>query len=46
VGYGKLKEALGGSLKLDAIANVTVRLGSWTEKIHYTGKGIGAKVSL
>ncbi|KAF5572207.1 hypothetical protein FPANT_13262, partial [Fusarium pseudoanthophilum] len=43
VGYGKLKEALGGSLKLDAIANVTVRLGSWTEKIHYTGKGIGAK---
>ncbi|KAJ4254927.1 hypothetical protein NW762_009725 [Fusarium torreyae] len=46
VGYGKLKEALGGSLKLDAIANVTVRLGSWTEKIHYIGKGIGAKVSL
>ncbi|KAF5575578.1 hypothetical protein FPCIR_13100 [Fusarium pseudocircinatum] len=46
VGYGKLKEALGGSLKLDAIANVTVRLGSWTEKIHYTGKGIGAKVNL
>ncbi|KAH7246016.1 hypothetical protein BKA59DRAFT_184532 [Fusarium tricinctum] len=46
VGYGKLKEALGGSLKLDAVANVTVRLGSWTEKIHYIGKGIGAKVSL
>ncbi|KAM0338254.1 hypothetical protein ACHAPU_011379 [Fusarium lateritium] len=46
VGYGKLKEALGGSLKLDAVANVTVRLGSWTEKIHYVGKGIGAKVSL
>ncbi|KAF5019188.1 hypothetical protein F66182_8816 [Fusarium sp. NRRL 66182] len=46
VGYGKLKEALGGSLKLDAVANVTFRLGSWTEKIHYIGKGIGAKVSL
>ncbi|KAF4986721.1 hypothetical protein FDECE_15807 [Fusarium decemcellulare] len=46
VGYGKLKEALGGSLKLDAVANVTVRLGSWIEDIHYTGKGIGAKVSL
>ncbi|KAM0427299.1 hypothetical protein ACHAPT_007734 [Fusarium lateritium] len=46
VGYGKLKEALGGTLKLDAVANVTVRLGSWTEKLYYRGKGIGAKVSL
>jgi hypothetical protein len=46
VGYGKLKEALGGSLKLDAIANVTVRLGSWTETLHYRGQGIGAKVGL
>lgn len=46
VGYGKLKEALGGTLKLDAVANVTVRLGSWTENLHYRGKGIGAKVSL
>ncbi|RSL98536.1 hypothetical protein CEP52_010269 [Fusarium oligoseptatum] len=46
VGYGKLKEALGGTLKLDAVANVTVRLGSWTENLHYHGEGIGAKVSL
>ncbi|VTO93188.1 unnamed protein product [Fusarium graminearum] len=46
VGYGKLKEALGGSLKLDAVANVTVRLGSWTETLYYRGKGIGAKVGL
>ncbi|KAM5351998.1 hypothetical protein ACJ41O_004721 [Fusarium nematophilum] len=45
VGYGKLKEALGGSLKLDALANVTIRLGSWVEELQYTGKGIGAKVS-
>jgi hypothetical protein len=46
VGYDKLKEALGGSLKLDAVANVTVRLGSWIERIHYEGKGLGARVSL
>jgi hypothetical protein len=46
VGYDKLKDALGGSLKLDASANVTVRLGSWVERIHYEGKGLGARVSL
>ncbi|KEY70394.1 hypothetical protein S7711_06562 [Stachybotrys chartarum IBT 7711] len=46
VGYDKLKEALGGSLKLDAVANVTMRLGNWVETIYYEGKGIGAKVSL
>ncbi|KPM34450.1 hypothetical protein AK830_g12130 [Neonectria ditissima] len=46
VGYDKLRKALGGSLKLDAVADVTVRLGNWVEEIHYTGKGIGAKVSL
>jgi hypothetical protein len=46
VGYDKLKEALGGGLKLDAVANVTIRMGNWVEQIQYTGKGIGAKVSL
>lgn len=46
VGYGKLKEALGGGLKLDAEANVTLRLGYWVETVHYTGKGIGAKVRI
>lgn len=46
VGYGKLKEALGGSLKLDAVADVTIRMGNWIEEIHYIGRGIGAKVSL
>ncbi|KAI9158454.1 hypothetical protein HJFPF1_06449 [Paramyrothecium foliicola] len=46
VGYDKLKQALGGSLKLDAVANVTVRLGNWVERIHYEGKGLGARVSL
>lgn len=46
IGYDKLKEALGGRLKLDAVADVTVRVGNWIEEIHYTGKGIGAKVSI
>ncbi|EFY87413.1 hypothetical protein MAC_06521 [Metarhizium acridum CQMa 102] len=46
VGLDKLKEALGGKLKLDAVADVTVRVGYWFETVHYVGKGIGARVSL
>ncbi|PFH61433.1 hypothetical protein XA68_17419 [Ophiocordyceps unilateralis] len=46
VGLDKLKKVLGGSLKLDAVANVTVALGKWTEKVEYRGRGIGAKVAL
>ncbi|POR34139.1 Uncharacterized protein TPAR_05681 [Tolypocladium paradoxum] len=46
VGFDKLKEALGGSLKLDALADVTVRLGNWVETVKYEGQGIGAKVAL
>ena len=46
IGYDKLRSALGGSLRLDAIADVTVRLGNWIEVIHYEGHGIGAKVRL
>lgn len=46
VGYDKVKEALGGSLKLDAVADVTIRLGNWIESLHYHGQGIGAKVRL
>lgn len=45
VGYEELKKALGGTLKLDAKGNVTIRMGQWTEKVWYTGSGIGAKVS-
>ncbi|KXX81205.1 hypothetical protein MMYC01_201399 [Madurella mycetomatis] len=44
VGYGKLREALGGRMKLDARAVVWVRLGEWTERVWYVGRGIGAKV--
>lgn len=46
VGFDKLKEALGGTLKLDALADVTIRLDHWIETVNYEGKGIGARVSL
>ncbi|KAG6025478.1 hypothetical protein E4U41_001516 [Claviceps citrina] len=46
VGFDKLRDALGGTLKLDATADVVVRVGAWTERVEYAGEGIGAKVSL
>ncbi|KAL3960096.1 hypothetical protein ACCO45_005213 [Purpureocillium lilacinum] len=46
VGFEKLKDALGGSLKLDAVADVTLRVGNWIQEVKYEGRGIGAKVSL
>lgn len=46
VGYDKVKEALGGELKLDTVANVSIRIGNWAEDIVYEGQGIGAKVRL
>lgn len=45
VGYEKLREALGGSLKLDARGTVGIRLGAWTETVWYAGSGIGARVT-
>jgi hypothetical protein len=45
-GYEKMRQALGGTLKLDAKATVGVRLGSWTDTVWYMGKGIGASVRL
>ncbi|KAK6825095.1 hypothetical protein PG987_012589 [Apiospora arundinis] len=46
VGYDAVKKALGGTLKLDARANVDVRLGNWRESVWYIGRGIGARVGL
>jgi hypothetical protein len=46
VGYEKLKEAVGGTLKLDAKADVTIRIGNWVQDVVYEGHGIGAKVRL
>lgn len=45
VGYDAVKKALGGVLKLDAAANVTVRIGNWRQTVWYTGKGIGAHIN-
>ncbi|KKA29556.1 hypothetical protein TD95_001687 [Thielaviopsis punctulata] len=46
VGYDKVLGALGGQLKLDARANVTVKVGVYEETIWYVGQGIGASVRL
>ena len=46
VGYDAVKEALGGTLKLGAKANVTVRIEQWIQRIHFEGNGIGAKVEI
>ncbi len=44
VGFEKLRQALGGTLKLDANAVVGLRVGNWTETIWYMGRSIGAHV--
>lgn len=46
VGYEAVRNALGGTLKLDAKGTVGIRLGQWTEKVWYVGGGIGASVRL
>jgi len=46
VGYEALKNAIGGTLKLDAIGTVVIRLGQWSETVWYAGSGIGASVRL
>jgi len=46
MGYEALRNALGGTLKLDAKGTVGVRLGQWSETVWYFGSGIGAGVRL
>lgn len=43
---GAVRDALGGTLKLDAVADVEVKIGRWEESIHYEGERIGAKIRL
>lgn len=45
-GYGAVRDALGGELKLDAKADVGIRIDQWEEKVWYVGHGIGARVRL
>jgi hypothetical protein len=45
-GSDALKKALGGTLKLDAVAEIGLRLGEYVDLLFYQGKGIGAKVRI
>lgn len=44
VGFDAIRRALGGKLKLSAEAVVGIRIGRFTERIWYSGGGIGAKI--
>lgn len=44
VGYKAIKDALGGTLKLNAEAIVSIRLNRWQETIWYKGGSIGAHI--
>ncbi|KAK3683591.1 hypothetical protein B0T22DRAFT_431066 [Podospora appendiculata] len=46
VGYERMREALGGQLKLDTRATVGVRVGRWSETLWFVGRGIGASVRI
>jgi len=46
IGYGAIRKALGGQLKLKAFAHVGVRIGEWRENIWFQGGKIGANVRL
>ncbi|KAI1101897.1 hypothetical protein F4804DRAFT_314574 [Jackrogersella minutella] len=46
IGYDAVRKAIGGKLKLDAYADVDMRLGNWQESLWYQGKGIGASIQL
>jgi hypothetical protein len=44
VGYGAIKKALGGSLRLRAVSELGVRVGNFRVRVWYRGRRIGAKV--
>ena len=46
VGFGAVKEAVGGRLKLDARAEIVVGIEEWRSgKIWYLGRGLGAGIA-
>lgn len=45
-GYDAVRDALGGTLKLDARANASVKIENWEEELWFVGDGIGAHVRL
>ncbi|KAE8136858.1 hypothetical protein BDV38DRAFT_283534 [Aspergillus pseudotamarii] len=46
IGYDALRKALGGTLKLDAVAKVGVLIRSYRTTITYYGQGITARVKI
>ncbi|PYI06637.1 hypothetical protein BO78DRAFT_343224 [Aspergillus sclerotiicarbonarius CBS 121057] len=46
IGYDALKKALGGTLALDAVAQVGVQIQHYRDIVFYHGKGITARVKL
>ena len=46
VGYDVIRRALGGQLKVDAVAEVVARVGEWKGRVKYYGEGLGASVRL
>lgn len=46
IGYGAIRKALGGQLKLSAFAQVGIRIGEWNERVWFRGGKIGANVRL
>ena len=43
---GTIRDALGGTLKLDAKADCNIRMGRWQERIWFEGKGLAAKIRI
>lgn len=46
VGYDAVRQALGGSLRMEALAWVGVRVGAFEERVWFRGRGIGARIRL
>ncbi|KAL3437687.1 hypothetical protein BDV09DRAFT_161745 [Aspergillus tetrazonus] len=46
IGYDAVKRAVGGTLDLDTMAKVGVRIENYINTVNYCGKGIKAKVKL
>ena len=44
IGYGAIKDAVGGRLKLAAKANVSIAVDKWEQSLWIEGRGIGAHI--
>lgn len=45
-GSGLIRDALGGRLKIDALAHCGIKIGDWRDEIWFEGKSLGAHVRL